>query len=1152
MKYHLIIVCLCSLLVELSALSARPTGVETLQSQQSPNQSEEVRILVPGAPVEREMSGARRDLYQLALEAGRCLKIVADQRGADISLTLNSPDGKQLASVENNRGAKGVEWLLWQAEADGNYQIEVRSKEKGGGAGGYRINVETFAPQGDALSAFQNYLEARRLVIQRKPELAEQVLRLQEESLAAWKRLNDPQMEAMMTLMIAANYIERDGKKSLDYYQRIIPIFRSLGMKAEEARALNATGLMLMSFGAYRDSLSYFEQALSLAEYFQPGVVRMIVANLGSSYFNIGENQKALECHLKSLADCRAANDRQNMLTALEKLSLQYLLIGESAKSLDYANEGLLLARELKSSSPATAHRRLKNSEAILLGVLGNLHRFAGDYEKAAEIMRQSIDLHREVGDEVNTAKRATDLGQVYLNQGQPELALDLYNQALAEFQKTSVIDGEAYVRSMIGNAHMKRGDYPQALDALTRALTIIRANEIRSEEWVALLNLADVSERMGDEQKAAALLDETLSLSRKMSAPEGEASALTRLARLARKKGDFNQARQLFEDSLRVSEERRFRFGPHPLKDSFRAGLQSHYEEFTELLMQLHAANPLAGNDRLAFETSERARARGLLDLLAESRAEIRQGVNPALLEKHRALQQRLNAKDIAWRQSLNNRNAADQTEALAKEIDSLTADLQLAELQIRAASPRYAALTRPEPLRASEIQQQLLDENTVLLEYALGEKQSWLWAVTRDSISSHKLPPRAEISAAARGVYELLTARQPKKDQTEDDQLNRIAKADAKLQTETATLSRMLLGPISAQLQQEWKGKRLAVVASGALEYVPFAVLPLPESGRAGERESGRAGERETRRQGDKVNPQSQSPNPQSFTPLIVNHEVVNLPSASALALIRREAAGRQAAPKTLAALADPVFEADDPRLAAARKKASANGLIASARSAESSSAASPLPPELARSARNFHRDGFGRLFFSSEEAEFITELAPRSSMLKATGFGANRQLVASGELGRYRIIHFATHGLINSEHPELSGLVLSLVDENGKPQDGFLRMHEIFNLELPADLVVLSACQTALGKEIKGEGLVGLTRGFMYAGAERVVASLWQVDDQATAKLMRHFYCGMLKEGLRPAAALRSAQIEMSKSSRWSAPYYWAGFVIQGEWR
>src|SRR5262245_32760261 len=717
----------------------------------------------------------------------------------------------------------------------------------------------------------------------------------------------------------------------------------------------------------------------------------------------------------------------------------------------------------------------------------------------------------------------------------------------------------------MIGRAHSDLGDYRQALDALTRALAIIRANDVRSEEWPTLINLAEVAERMGDGRKAGALLDEALSVSRKMASPDGAAAALKRLARLAWKGGDFNQARQFFEASLRVSEERRFRFGLRRLKDSFGAGEQNLYEEFTELLMQLHEANPQAGNDRIAFETSERARARGLLDLLAESRAEIRQGVDPALLEKHRALQQRLNAKDMAWRKSLNNRNVADQTEALAKEIDSLATDLQLVELQIREASPRFAAIVRPQPLSATEVQL-TLDENTVLLEYALGDKQSWLWAVTRDSISSHKLPPRAQINAAARSVYELLTARQLKKDPNEDERLKRIAGADAKLQASAATLSGMLLSPISAQLQQEWKGKRLAIVASGALEYVPFAALPLPEAEGQRDRETERQRDGGTERQRDgepKKNLRSVSPSlplsvspslrPSIFpTPLIVGHEIVNLPSASALALIRKEGAGRQMGMKTLAALADPVFEANDPRLTATRKKASSNGLIASVRSAEAAPSPSPLPSELARSARSFHRDGFSRLIFSNEEAEFITSLAPKGSKLKATGFEASRQLAASGELGQYRIVHFATHGLINSEHPELSGLVLSLVDENGKPQDGFLRMSEIFNLRLPADLVVLSACQTALGKEIKGEGLVGLTRGFMYAGAERVVASLWQVDDQATAELMKHFYQEMLREKMRPAAALRAAQIEMSKCSRWSPPYFWAGFIIQGEWK
>src|SRR5262245_60096600 len=1074
MKYHLMIVCLCSLLIGLSTQLTRPAaatvrdrremnrrlsnlrrldnGAAQLSSSglvMKPPQVGQPTVLAPGAPVEREMSGAQRHLYQMTLEAGQCLKIIAEQRGADISLTLNDHDGKQLASVENNRGGAGVEWLLWQAPAPGNYILVINSQKNTGGS--YRLNVETFEPQGDALLAFQSYLEDGRLALQKKPELIEQSLRLQEESLAAWKRLNDPQMEALMTLTVAKNSIRRDGKKSLAYYQRTIPIFQSLGMKAEEARALMATGLMLIDLGAHRDSIRYLEQALSLAEYFQPTTVRMIVGALTSSYFNIGESQKALEMRLKSLADSRAANDKSNVSFALLTLGEQYLLMGESAKALECVNEGLLLVHEIMSRSPATEHPRLEDTKGSLLNVLGKIHQLAGDNEKAAEILRQSIDLHREVGNMDYAAKSATDLGDVYLNQERPELALDLYNQALAEFQKASVIDGEAGALSMIGKAHLQLGDYRRAFEALTRALAIIRANGLRSEEWVATLNLADVSERMGDDQKAAALLDETLSLSSKISAPEGEAAALTRLARLARKKGDFNQARQFFEASLRVSEERRFRVGPHPLKDSFRAGLQSDYEEFTELLMQLHEGNPQAGDDKLAFETSERARARGLLDLLAEARAEIRKGVDPALLEKHRALQQRLNAKDMAWRKSLNNRNVADQTEALAKEIDSLATDLQLVELQIREASPRFAAIVRPQPLSATEAQQ-TLDEDTVLLEYALGAKQRWLWAVTRDSISSHKLPPRAEINAAARTVYELLTARQLKKDPNEDERLKRIAEADAKLQDGAASLSRMLLSPISAQLQQEWKGKRLGIVASGALEYAPFAALPTPETEGQRDRETERQrdggtegnGDRTTGRRGKSPLPTSHSQLP---TPLIVGHEIVNLPSASALALIRKEGAGRRMATKTLAALADPVFDANDPRLAAARRKASSNGLVASVRSAESAPSPSSLPSELARSARSFNRDGFSRLIFSNEEAEFITGLAPRGSALKATGFEANRQLAASGELGQYRIVHFATHGLINSEHPELSGLVLSLVDENGKPQDGFLRMSEIF---------------------------------------------------------------------------------------------------------
>jgi CHAT domain-containing protein len=469
--------------------------------------------------------------------------------------------------------------------------------------------------------------------------------------------------------------------------------------------------------------------------------------------------------------------------------------------------------------------------------------------------------------------------------------------------------------------------------------------------------------------------------------------------------------------------------------------------------------------------------------------------------------LQQRLNAKAAAQVSLLNRKHTPEQADAAAKEIDAITDGYAEVQAQIRARSPRYAALTQPQPLGLTEIQQQALDEDTLLLEYALGEKRSYLWLVSQRSIDSYELPPRAEIESATRRVYELLTVR-PKRGTPPDPQF--IAQAKA--------LSGMLLGPAAAQLG----AKRLVVVAPGALSYLPFAALPAPE---------------------DKKRPVG------DYEPLIVKHEVVSIPSASVLSIIRRETAGRQRAAKSVAVLADPIFEEDDPRLDEA-KNGNSSGKQPATRGADAELS------ELARAIRTMNfpdaSAGFTRLPFSRYEAEGVFALTPKGTGLKATDFNASRDLAKSRELSQYRIVHFATHGLLNSERPELSGLVLSLIDREGKPQDGFLRLHEIYNLQLNADLVALSACETGLGKEIKGEGLIGLTRGFMYAGAPRVVASLWNVDDLATAELMKLFYQRMLKDGQPAGAALRAAQLELSRQKRWASPYYWAGFVLHGEWK
>ena len=555
------------------------------------------------------------------------------------------------------------------------------------------------------------------------------------------------------------------------------------------------------------------------------------------------------------------------------------------------------------------------------------------------------------------------------------------------------------------------------------------------------------------------------------------------------------------------------------------------YYDFYIDLLMRLHHREPKQGYDALALQASERARARTLLEMLIEGRADIRQGVDLALLERERSLQRLLDDKAERQTRLLSGKHTQQQAEELKKEIEQLLTQYQEVQSQIRAGSPRYAALTQPQPLTLKQIQRDVLDSDTLLLEYALGDERSYLWAITSDSIASFVLPKREEVQKAAQRVYDLLTARNRREQGLSAAQREaRVKQAEADYNQAAAELSRMILGPVARQMGK----KRLLVVADGALNYVPFAALPAPA-----------AQDRQRL--------------------LIADHEIISLPSASSLAVLRKELAGRKPAPKAAAVLADPVFDADDARVQSSIKAQAKNGAtekhqVNKAEGPSDGASKEVSDAALTRSANEVgltDRGELPRLPFSRQEAEAIYALTRQAGVDQdgarvALGFEASRETASSPDLGQYRIVHFATHGLLNNEHPELSGIVLSLVDRQGKPQNGFFRLYDVYNMNLTAELVVLSACQTALGKQVRGEGLIGLTRGFMYAGTARVVASLWRVEDEATAEMMKKFYEGMIKEGQRPAAALRSAQVWMQRQKRWRAPYYWAGFILQGEWK
>jgi CHAT domain-containing protein/tetratricopeptide (TPR) repeat protein len=876
------------------------------------------------------------------------------------------------------------------------------------------------------------------------------------------------------------------------------------------------------------------------------------------------ERMQAIAKYKAALALWRELEDRRSEVRLLARLGNLYRQLGDLHSTFSYHNEARQIAQDLGDRLRVA---NLTISIGLVLGSWGESRQALDSFHQARQIF---VSLSNRLGETVVIQH----IGRAYLGLGEPRLALGYLDQALQTFSAIGNASHLCGTLNVLGLAHRDLDEYQEALGFFQRALEMARKHEVLYQEGVALGGLGGVYLKLGDREKAAdyyhqlltlgqrsgdnrctadalrALghlsllsgeneqavdyLSRSLDLFRRIGVRYSEASTLHYLAQAHYSMGNLDEARAQIEAAIEIKESIRTNVSRQDLRASFFGAAQNDFDLYIDLLMSLHRQQPAAGYDALALRASERARARGLLEQLAEINLDLGQGIDPQLHESARTLQQQLNAKAAARANAFGDSDSEDSATDFDREIAELTSRYQDVEAQIRVSNPRYAALTRPEPLTLAEIQRQLLDEETVLLEFALGEERSWLWAVTPQAIISRQLPSRSEIETAARSVYELLIARQPRAGLPEPELLKQIAVADAKLQTATQDLSRMLLGPIADSLRGEWKEKRLLIVADGPLQYLPFGALPTPEL-------------RATTSPDHNAAP----------TPLIADHEIVNLPSASVLEVIRRETAGRVPAHKTLAILADPVFGVDDPRLAKMiKRKTGKRAATVNIRSAGDSLSSSTIDSSdtspLMRTMRSMSRGSFGRLPFSIDEANAIASFVPAKSLLKATSFRASRAKALSGELADYRIIHFATHGLLNSEHPELSGLVLSLVDKNGKSQDGFLRMHDIYNLRLPAEIVVLSACQTGLGKEIKGEGLVGLTRGVMYAGAQRVVASLWQVDDSATAALMTRFYRSMLKDGRRPSAALRTAQLEMMKQKRWHSPYFWAAFVIQGEWR
>jgi CHAT domain-containing protein/Tfp pilus assembly protein PilF len=1125
--------------------------------------------LSPGMPVNGRLAGSTVDKYILSVLAGEYFEIHVDRIGMVVDVGVYSPAGELVTRGDGDWESRSTDLIGAIAKESGSYRVEIRLMFPQARGGSYQIRLETVrAPRAldqPRLAGIEAYVTGHR----RRTKWTEQpdeAIADFERAVAHWRSAADESRVGMAYSSIASVYRNRGNlRKATEYFEKALAIYQAQKVNALEIDAMTDLVYTYAKQGQVLRAVALANESLTLAKARSDtlGQCRAL-ALLGGVSNAAGNAQAGREYGRQALPLCHEAPSPFGERLALMLIADSYAYLGEPQEALKYFNQALdivtpafdayaqgyirlNLARlrlqmgerqealsQAQQSLTQYQHVGQRDGEGNARLMLGKIYIALGDESNAKTSFQQALELGQTTGDLILRAQSLQELAGISIRTSRHSEAENYLAEATEALKEKSIPTIEIEVAKQMARLDQMRGRPAKALSSLQNALGLSQKLELAAHETEILWMLGTTYLAMQEFSSAKEPLQQALSKAREKRLPDFEIQALGGLARLATMQGNDEQAQRHLEAALTLIETSRARIVSPDFRVTFFAASQAFYEDYIDVLMKRHEERQEKENCpylALALQAVERARARSLLELLTEAHINIREGIEPALLERERVLQQRLSAKaERLWLAGQSGRNPA-QLAALRTEMDAIVLEQRELAAQIRERSPRYAALRQPQPLSLKEIQSQVLDPETLLLEYKLGERRSYLFAVTSTEIKSWKLPARADIESLSRRILEVMEATSAAKTfNTLVEKRSYEQRLERECQEASKALSRVLLAPVAEMMNN----KRLLIVGDGMLQYLPFSALNEPAESHP---QPGR---------------KKRAPSP--WQPLIVAHEILRAPSASTLAVMRQELKDRPLAPKTVAVLADPVFGKNDRRLPRVA------GILAR----QQSGAATPSfgnhdfsQHSIASILRMTEADleegpELPRLPATRREAEAILALVPAPQRIAALDFDASLANATSPVLREFRYLHIATHGQLNHDHPELSGLVLSLVDRSGKSQEGILRATDVYNLKLPVELAVLSGCRTALGHESNGEGLMGLTRGFFYAGARRIVASIWKVDDRATADLMRHFYQEMLgPKQLSPSAALRAAKISMLKDSKWHAPWHWAAFTLQGEW-
>lgn len=1064
---------------------------------------------------ERQIRAGEVHEYRITAQKGDYALVTVSQVGMDVSLRLVGPSGDEISSSDGPAGRKEGELVSWIAPAGGDFRLAITAREPAG-EGFYKATLEELRP---SRPEDPQRMAAERMALDGAHQLAledeaskRKGIEMLEEALPLWRAVGDREKEVHILNEIGVVHRRLgDTAKALTLYEQALALAREVGDRRGQAMSRNNLGVARHQLGQFREAVEDLKDALRIWEelgdryelantFYCLGTVQYdsgeldaalesmtralavrpdktdvdgqapAMTGIASIHRDRGEGDKALEMYRQALDLSRSAGDRNDEATVLQNMAGIYLRRGEVQQALELFTDALEIHRDLGN----------RGSEGRVLCYLGTTSLYLGDLDKALSYYAQALQLHRELGNEVWVSYTLREIGWAYDMRGEPGVALEHYSQARDIGLKLNDQRSQGGAFHGMGRAQIALGEPREAVGLLEKAVAIFQETGNALSEINALIDLGRAVQDLPDPQRAAELFYRARDLSRQRKTLVAEATAQSAVARLERDRGNLAEASAAIEGALRIVESIRPKVATQRQRVSFFASRRDYYDFYIDLQMRLHERAPDGAHLALAMAESERARARGLLDLLAEGWSDIRSGISAELKQREEEIENRISLLQGDLLEDLS--REGKQASRIETELDRAEEERERIEWQIQREHPHYAAFRNPAPLAPERIQA-MLDGRTALLEYAVGKESSYLFVVTHDRLEGFRLPPSADLDVLVEDLRRTL-----------QDPGRRLR---ARYVETAHRLYELLLKPAEAMLRDK---PHLIVSPDGPLLLLSFEAL-LTSSG------SGGSGYMD-------------------LPYLIREKSVTYIPSASVFAELGGSSESTVLAGSgqgLFLGFADPAYERPSPVAEPA--------------------AAGPL----ARTLQDAGLPSPARLPHSRSELVGISGLFPAGQVRSyLDGEASEENVKQNPALREARWIHFAVHGFVDEARPEYSGLVLSL---DGDPKEnGLLQVYEIFNLELSADLVVLSACDTALGKNVRGEGLLGVSRAFLYAGAASVAVSLWQVADTSTSELMVRFYSHLMASGDK-AEALRLSKLEMIKEGRYDRPYHWAPFILIG---